>query len=217
MSQIGKTDISLNTVGNMSPLITPANISLSALKLSYVGSSTAFADTSASKLSLWYLATCRSSANMQSSTPYVGGGLNSTKDKNSPNYTGWVYNQVQQPWNPASLSEFYGAANTRPKVVAAKITTGNPASFTLQLVGSWIDPTNAVAATPTDLDPNSFYFWVHGPGANFVVPRWIKSDGTGGPGGIQILNCVPGTYTVYVQDSLGAGNQFEFSNTFTYP
>ena len=213
LNQLGETNISINQANTNLPAPIAGSVSLSALKVKYTGSSTSYANASVSKMSIWNLATCRSSRSPSSTVQYIAGGLNRTKDIAAPNYTGWVYNRSQLPWNPSSISEFAQAANTRPVVNCTSTPTGISNNFILTLAGSWVDPINT-PRIPLGPDNTAFYFWVDGPGINFIAKRWVKSDTSNT---VTFNNCINGTYTVYVQDSWGAGNQFEFSSTLIYP
>lgn len=217
MPQLGTTNISLFSVGNLLTPATVTNISLTAIQVATMGSkSTIYADASASKVSVWFISNCKSSVSNDSTVPYITGGtggLNPTRDITSTAYTGWIYDRNDAPWRPSKISDFKVAAQSRPLVTVTKIGTGNPSFFNLQLNGSFITATGATI-TPSPIGSNIFYFWIEGPGANFILKRWRVSDAGGE---ISIPNCVPGSYVAYVQDAYGSGNQFEFLQNFVYP
>ena len=213
LNQIGTlSNLSFSTAGSILPTPVTTNISLTALKVAYVGSSTAYANVQSSKMSLWYLATCASGVN--SNVAPGSAPFNPSRTIGSPSYAGWVYSGPASPWNPASISEFQRAANTRPTVTCTRTDTGDSQKFTLSLLGSWIDDTGG-AVTPSPPGAMSeFYLWIVGPGVNFINQQWVTQL-AGTP--LVYPNCIPGNYTVYVQDVLGAGNQFEMFTSFTYP
>ena len=225
LKQIGTSNIKFSAIGGNAHVPVSSDISLAAIKIAYAGSSTAYSDLGTSRSSLWNLATCRSSISPDSVTPYIPGTtpLNPTNDKTSAGYTGWVYAGSSSPWNPASVKEFTRAANTRPKAIITKVGLGTPGVkdkditnyFKLQIQGGWIDD-NGSAVTPTA--PNGattgvFFFWILGPDPAFAVGKWTLAPG----GYCEFAKVYKGTYTVFVQDEWGAGNQFDVSYSSTYP
>jgi hypothetical protein len=219
MSIIGTTNISINSLASNLPAPITSNISLTALQINYMGSSTAYAVISASKMSAWFISNCKKSVSQGSTTPYVTGvgvALNPTKTKTSANYTGWVYDRNGIPWIPTSLSDFKYSAQSRPSAAVNKIGTGDPANFTLQLAGTFINSAGAAISNPLPGGtPNVFFFWIeHNSDAKFALGQWRVSDNAGI---LTIPNCQPGDFKVYIQDSFGAGNQFETRVDFEYP
>lgn len=221
LKQIGDSNFNMLTIGSNLPTALATNISLSALKTRYTGSTTAYANVSASKMSLWYLATCQAGiASNISQYPISNPSapLNPTNTKSSPAYTGWVYAGTSSPWRPAALSEFKKSANTRPSVTIVKGAlpgtkkSGISNYFSLSLTAKWIDNTDA---TVTPLGPGTaFFFWIQGPDPTFVIGQWYLAVA-----GVPYIfaKLLKGTYKIYVQDAWGAGNQFDASYTTTYP
>jgi len=212
MAQLSDTNVSFTGISNLLISGPGTNISLSALQVSAMGSSDIYADIETSKVSVWNVATCRSSKNSNSSNPWTPGtGLNPTRDKANPTYTGWVYNRADTPWRPTSVSEFQGAADARPDIGVTSVGTGNPAIFTLRISSKGhIDKSGSSTTPSLGSETGIFYVWIEGPSP---VAQWTKISSLP----YDFTGMSPGTYTIYAQDGWGAGNQFEISQTFVYP
>lgn len=214
MAQLSDTNISITNIKNLLISGPSSDISLATLQVSAMGSSDIYADINTSKVSVWNISSCKSSKNNQSTTPWNPGdgtGLNPTRNKTSPAYTGWVYNRADTPWRPVSLSEFKNAADARPDISVSSIGTGNPAIFTLRItINGHIDKSGSNTTPNLGSETGIFYVWIEGPSP---VAQWTKI--TSLP--YDFTGMSPGTYTIYAQDGWGAGNQFEISQTFVYP
>ena len=214
MAQLSDTNVSFTAISNLLVSGPSTNISLSALQVSAMGSPDIYADIETSKVSVWNVATCRSSKNPNSSSewdPAGGVGLNPTRVKSSPEYTGWVYNRADTPWRPTSMSEFQNAADARPSIGVISVGTGNPAIFTLRINSKGhINKTGNSTVPVLGSETGTFYVWIEGP---TPVAQWTKIDSVP----YDFTGMSPGTYTIYAQDGWGAGNQFEISQSFVYP
>jgi len=213
MDQLSDSNISFNSIKGLIKNYPGNNVSLSTLQVSAMGSSGIYANILTSRVSVWNVETCSSSKNVNSTNPWNpadGKGLNPTQNKANPSYTGWVYNRGDQPWRPTSVSEFKGAADTIPQVEIQKVGTGNPSIFTLIIKEPTHRDKDGNTASPL-MGNQTFYVWVDGPSPASRWTKFTKNEPATFP------NRAAGTYKIYVQDGLGAGNQFEISKSITYP
>lgn len=207
--QLGETNISVSDICSVSGAGSPTNISISNLNTRYIGdaASTGRGNVSQSKISLWYEQQCILSKGS------AGGAFTPPirTTRSSPQLNGWVYNGVQTPWRPSSFSDFKNAADVRPKATIVKIGTGDPNTFNLEVTCSHQDQMGGVAALPVGVSP---IFYVYLRGGNISIGQWMPTNGSSI---ITYTGLMSGSYTLAVQDSLGAGNQFELEFSFTYP
>lgn len=218
MAQLSDSNITFSGIKSLLKAFPTNNISLSTLQVSAMGSSDdIYANIKKSRVSVWNVETCKSSKNEKSTfefSPGANAGLNPTQNKASPNYTGWVYDRVGVPWRPTSVSEFKGAADAIPQVKITKEGVGDPGIFTLKISEPFHrDKNGFIYSSGPLMGPynNTFYVWVDGPTPSSKWTRLTKNDP------VKFANRAAGTYKIYVQDGWGAGNQFEISQSITYP
>ena len=210
ITQLGNTSLSVASIIGLSAGAL-SNVSISNINTLFMGDSAAsgIPNVSQSKISLYYEQECVYSKGTEGSgfVAPIPNTINSTVG-------GWRFHGVDTPWKPSRFSDFQFAANARPTAAINRIGTGNELTFNLAIQCAHADPAGAIFTAPLlGGMTNTYYVWLTGP--SFPLGFWRA---TAGDGTININNLLKGeNYRIYVQDSLGAGNQFETYVSFSYP